>query len=144
MKFITLKDNQFSLKSRSGRHNNDSFKLKNKTAVIKHTGNRGQKKCYAKKKDTEYQMCVWTFFPRQSLTQNKVFISFSLRGEMKLPVDLHRLFAKLACWADWNRHRISVKLQCLRVADNQNQAYVILQTMVCLSNEMEKTKIQLQ
>lgn len=59
---------------------------------------------------------------------------------MKLPVDLHRLFAKLACWADLNRHRISVKLQFLRVADNQNQAYVILQTMVCLSNEMEKNK----
>lgn len=78
--------------------------------------------------------------------QKNFFFSFECErmDEIKLPVDLRRLFAKLAYWADLNRHRISMILQGLHEEDNQNQAYVILQTMVCLSNETEKTKIQLQ
>lgn len=56
-------------------------------------------------------------------------------NEIELPVDRRRLSAISGWREDWNRHHISVILQFLLLWGSQNQAYVISQMMVYLSNE---------
>lgn len=65
-------------------------------------------------------------------------------NEIELPVDRRRLSAKSGWMEDLNRHHISAILQFLLLSGSQNQAYVISQMMVYLSNEGKKNNGQQQ